>query len=139
MSADKRKVEATEILIVEDSRTQAERLSHTLEKAGDRVRIAGNGAEALESTRKIRPHLIISDVVMPVMDGYTMCRAIKDDGKLRDIPVILLTSLSDTQDVILGVEAGVDYYVTKPYQVEALLSKIQSVLASSPSPGARRP
>ena len=97
------------------------------------MRIAGNGAEALEAVRESRPHLIISDVVMPVMDGYTMCRAIKDDETLSDIPVIILTSLSDSQDVILGVEAGVDYYLTKPYQAEALLSEIETVLASSPS------
>ena len=68
--------------------------------------------------REVRPHLIISDVAMPVMNRYTMCRAIKDDGKLREIPVILLTSLSDTQDVMLGVEAGGDYYMTKPYQTD---------------------
>ena len=70
---------------------------------------------------------------MPVMDGYTMCREIKDDAHLSDIPVIILTSLSDPQDVILGVEAGVDYYLTKPYQAEALLSKIEAILSSMPS------
>ena len=132
MSAYKTKMKASEVLVVEDSRTQAEQLSHTLEKAGYRVRIAGNGAEALDAVRKTRPHLIISDVVMPVMDGYAMCRAIKDDEALSEIPVILLTSLSDSHDVILGVEAGVDYYLTKPCQTEALLSTIESVLASSP-------
>jgi two-component system sensor histidine kinase/response regulator len=132
MSAAKRKVKAIEVLVVEDSRTQAEQLLHTLERAGYRVRTAGNGAEALEAVRKTRPHLIISDVVMPVMDGYTMCRAIKDDEALSDIPVIILTSLSDSQDVILGVEAGVDYYLTKPCRDEALLSRIETVLASSP-------
>jgi two-component system sensor histidine kinase/response regulator len=133
VSAKKTKVKATDVLVVEDSRTQAEQLTHTLERAGYRVRIATNGAEALEAVRESRPHLIISDVVMPVMDGYTMCRAIKDDEALRDIPVIILTSLSDSQDVILGVEAGVDYYLTKPYQAEALLSEIETVLAFSPS------
>ena len=96
------------------------------------MRIAVNGAEALQAVRESRPHLIISDVVMPVMDGYAMCRAIKDDETLSDVPVIILTSLSDPQDVILGVEAGVDYYLTKPYQAEALLSEIEAVLASSP-------
>ena len=95
--------------------------------------MARNGAEGLASVRESRPCLIISDVVMPVMDGYTLCRAIKDDRALSDIPVIILTSLSDPQDVILGVEAGVNYYLTKPYQTEALLSTIESALASSPS------
>lgn len=132
MSSDMRNVNEIEVLVVEDSRTQVEQISYMLERAGYRVRIAGNGAEALEAVRESRPHLIISDVVMPVMDGYTMCRAIKDDEALSDIPVIILTSLSDPQDVILGVEAGVDYYMTKPYHAEALLSEIETVLASSP-------
>jgi len=133
MTSTDRKMTAVEVLVVEDSRTQAEQLLHTLERAGYRVRTAGNGADALEAIRDSRPGLIVSDVVMPVMDGYTMCRAIKEDVNLCDIPVIILTSLSDPKDVILGVEAGVDYYLTKPYQAEALLSKIEAVLASSSS------
>ena len=133
MSADKRKPKTTEVLIVEDSRTQAEQLSHTLEQGGYRVRMAGNGAEALDAIRKTRPHLVISDAMMPVMDGYAMCRAIKNDETLSGIPVIMITSLSDPQDVILGVEAGVDYYLTKPYQTNMLLSAIESTLASFPS------
>ncbi|MGA2481052.1 MAG: response regulator [Spirochaetia bacterium] len=133
MSTQERTVQGFEILVVEDSRTQAVQLSHTLERAGYRVRVAGNGADALKAIRESRPHLVISDVVMPVMDGYTMCREIKDDAHLSDIPVIILTSLSDPQDVILGVEAGVDYYLTKPYQAKALLSKIEAILSSMPS------
>ena len=121
-----------EILVVEDSRTQAEQLSHVLAQAGYRVRVAGNGSAGLESARGKRPLVIISDVMMPVMDGYTMCRLIKDDASLRDIPVIILTSLSDTQDVLLGVEAGVDYYLTKPCSSEALLSTIEKVRSSFP-------
>lgn len=121
-----------EILVVEDSRTQSEQLSHTLVMAGYHVRQASNGVEALMATRNLRPHLIISDVIMPIMDGYTLCRAIKDDESLRNIPVIILTSLSDTRDVLLAIEAGVDYYQTKPYQAEALLSCIDDVLVSFP-------
>ena len=123
----------TEILLVEDSRTQAAQLGHLMEQAGYRVRAAANGAEALEAIAAHRPRLVISDVVMPVMDGYAMCRAIKDNDELRDIPVILLTSLSDPRDVILGVEAGVDYYLTKPYQADTLLSRIASILSMPPS------
>jgi DNA-binding response OmpR family regulator len=130
MSAEKKKVKATDVLIVEDSRTQADQLSYVLERAGYRVRIAGNGAEALEAVRKARPRLVISDVLMPVMDGYAMCRAFKDDGELKTIPVIILSTLSDPQDVILGIDAGVDYYLTKPYEAETLLSKVEAVLAA---------
>jgi signal transduction histidine kinase len=118
------------ILIVEDSRTQAEQLTHTLEDCGYRVAVAANGKEALAAARKRRPRLVISDVLMPVMDGYAMCRAFKDDDELETIPVIILTTLSDPHDVILGIEAGVDYYLTKPCQAKALLSKVEAVLAA---------
>jgi signal transduction histidine kinase len=118
------------ILIVEDSRTQAEQLTHILEERGYLVSVAVNGKEALAAARKHRPLLVISDVLMPVMDGYAMCRAFKDDDGLNTIPVIILSTLSDPQDVILGIEAGVDYYLTKPYQAEELLSKVEAVLAA---------
>ena len=134
MSVDQIRAKSIEILVVEDSKTQAEQLSHTLITAGYRVRLATNGSNALDAIRERHPHLVISDVVMPIMDGYAMCRAIKDEPSLRSIPVIILTSLSETQDVLLGVEAGVDYYLTKPYQPEALLSRIESVLAPVPAP-----
>ncbi|MGA2765386.1 MAG: response regulator [Spirochaetia bacterium] len=133
MSAEKKGTTSTEVLIVEDSTTQATQLSHVLVQGGYNVRIAGNGAEALQAVRETRPDIIISDAVMPVMDGYTMCRIIKDDVHLREIPLILLTSLSDPRDVINGIEAGVDHYLTKPYQADALLSKIEAVLSSAPS------
>ena len=123
---------AIPILVAEDSRTQADQLSHSLRQAGYLVRIAGNGVEALASARENRPRLIISDVVMPVMDGYAMCRSLKEDPSLRDIPVIVLTSLSDPQDVILGIEVGVDYYLTKPCSSEVLLSAIERMLSASP-------
>ena len=123
-----------EILVAEDSRTQAEQISHSLHEAGYRVRIAANGAEALAFVHERRPMLIVSDVVMPVMDGYTMCRTIKEDPFLRDIPVIILTSLSDPQDVLLGIEAGVDYYLTKPCQSSALLTTIEALLSSPALP-----
>ncbi len=121
------------ILIVEDSRTQAEQLKHTLEDRGYHVAVAANGKEALAAALKRRPRLVISDVLMPVMDGYAMCRAFKDDGELKTIPVIILTTLSDPHDVIFGIEAGVDYYLTKPCQAEALLSKVEAVL-TAPQP-----
>ncbi|HUI70732.1 MAG TPA: ATP-binding protein [Spirochaetia bacterium] len=130
MSADARRVKATDILIVEDSRTQAEQLAYILENRGYLVAIATNGEEALAAARKSQPRLVISDVLMPVMDGYAMCRAFKDDDGLKTIPVIMLSTLSDPQDVIFGMDAGVDYYLTKPYQAETLLSKVEAVLAA---------
>ncbi len=131
MSAAHEQAAEALILIVEDSRTQAEHLLHILESSGYRVLAAANGQEALSLARRDPPRLIITDVVMPIMNGYAMCRALKDDDTLNRIPVIMLTSLSDPKDVILGIEAGVDYYLTKPYETDALLSKIKTIVTAS--------
>ncbi|MDP3178859.1 MAG: response regulator, partial [Spirochaetaceae bacterium] len=112
--------EAT-FLIVDDSPTQVQELQYILEKCGHRVQSARNGAEALAMLAKARPTAVISDVVMPVMDGFALCRRIKDDPALGTIPVILLTSLTDPDDVIRGLECGADYYLNKPCH-EAILN-----------------
>ncbi|MBM4464260.1 MAG: response regulator [Chloroflexi bacterium] len=117
------------ILIVEDSLIQAAQLKDLLQKHGYRVTVATNGEEGLATARKRKLDLIITDISMPVMDGYEMCQAIKHDGMLKDIPVILLTVLSDTEDVIRALKAGADYYLTKPYQENHLLSRVESALA----------
>jgi signal transduction histidine kinase len=116
-----------EILIVEDSLTQAEQLRYILEKHDFRVSTAANGREALSAISKQRPLLIISDIVMPEMDGYELCREVKADAALRDIPVILLTALSDPRDVIRGIECGADSFITKPYDEEYLISGIRQI------------
>ena len=117
------------ILIVEDSPTQAAELQDVLQEHGYLVTVANNGQEGLAAARKRKPDLIISDIIMPVMDGYEMCQAIKHDEALGDTPVILLTVLSDTEDVIRALKAGVDYYLTKPYYKNLLLARVESALA----------
>ena len=117
------------ILIIEDSLTQAAQLKDLLQKYGYWVTVATNGEEGLAAARERKPDLIISDIVMPVMDGYEMCQAIKRDGVLKDTPVILLTVLSDTNDVVRALRAGVDYYLTRPYYENHLLSQVESALA----------
>ncbi len=116
------------ILVVEDSPTQAMLLKHLLEKNGYSVLVTSNGKEALDSIQKQKPHLIISDIMMPEMDGYTMCRTIKSDDDYKEIPVILLTMLSDPEDIVKGLEARAEAYVTKPYDDQHLLSKVHSIL-----------
>lgn len=116
------------ILIAEDSRTQAEQLSFLLEQHHYQVTIAANGKQALLAAQTQKPTLIISDVVMPEMDGYELCKAIKSDQKLKDIPVILVTTLSDAQDVIRGLECGADNFIRKPYEERYLLSRIHYLL-----------
>nr|WP_315395151.1 response regulator [uncultured Duganella sp.] len=117
-----------EILIVEDSPTQAERLRRLIQSMRYNARVAGNGRLALEAIRERKPHLVLSDIVMPEMDGYTLCRAIKSDPALRDIPVILVTSLMDPKDIIRGIECGSDNFIRKPYAEDYLLNRIGHML-----------
>jgi two-component system, sensor histidine kinase and response regulator len=119
-----------DILVVEDSAIQAELLRRTLTHYGYSVRIAHHGAHALEIIRERPPTLIVSDITMPVMDGYTMCHAIKNDPALQDIPIILLTALSDPEDIIYGLNAKADNYLTKPYDEDTLLTRIEHLLAN---------
>jgi signal transduction histidine kinase len=121
---------ACEILIVEDSATQALLLQKTLEKNGFRVTAARDGRKALDALAKARPTLIISDIQMPEMDGFELCRTIKADRELKNIPVILLTSLSAPQDIISGLECGAENFVVKPYEEGFLLDRIAMVLAN---------
>ncbi len=118
------------ILIVEDSATQAERLQHVLEEHGYRLSAARNGREALAAIRANAPTLVISDIVMPEMDGYQLCRLLKQDDQFKNLPVILLTSLSDPVDVVRGLEAGADNFVFKPYDEDYLLARIAYLLAN---------
>jgi len=119
-----------EILIVEDSPTQSMRLQHVLERHEYVVRPTRNGREALQALDERLPMLVITDINMPEMDGYELCQRIKDDPKMKELPVILLTSLSDPKDILRGLECGADNFVVKPYDEEFLLSRIQYVLAN---------
>ncbi|MFA6921813.1 MAG: response regulator, partial [Gallionella sp.] len=125
---NKRKNGNTEILIAEDSRTQAELLAFMLKQNGYKVTIAANGKLALQAVQAQKPALLISDIVMPEMDGYALCKAIKSDEKLKDIPVILVTTLSNPEDVIRGLECGADNFIRKPYDERYLLSRIDYLL-----------
>lgn len=117
------------IMIVEDSRVQALELSELLCSNGYDVLLAGNGKEALALSRRVKPSLVLSDVVMPVMDGFTMCRQLKSDPAARGIPVILLTSLAAPEDIVQGLDSGADGYITKPFSADFLLSKVASLLS----------
>jgi len=119
-----------EILVVEDSAIQAELLRRTLTHHGYTVTLAHHGAHALEIARQRPPTLILSDIAMPAMHGYAMCHAIKNDPALQDIPIILLTALSDPEGIIRGLNAKADNYLTKPYDEETLLTRIEHLLAN---------
>jgi PAS domain S-box-containing protein len=121
-----------DILIVEDNRQESDQFRRMLEGKGYAVRSAANGREGLDAARLQKPRLIISDVMMPWMNGYELCRALKDDRKLREVPVILLTTLDDPADIIAGLNAPADFYLTKPFAPESLLSRVSEALLGLP-------
>jgi len=116
------------ILIVEDNRTQSEYLRYILEKEGYPVTITTNGREALYAVQKVRPHLILTDVMMPKMDGYELCSTIKNNPDTSDLPVILVTHLFNPVDVIKGLEVGADNFIIKPYTPDQIYTRIASTL-----------
>jgi PAS domain S-box-containing protein len=121
-------IDAPQILIVEDSQTQAEQLKEHLTTGGYGVTVARNGNEALAAALGSRPALVITDVIMPGMDGFTLCKEIKSQPSLKDVPVIVLTSLSGPQDVLRGLESGADNFIRKPYDDSYLLARVENIL-----------
>jgi sigma-B regulation protein RsbU (phosphoserine phosphatase) len=117
-----------DIVIAEDSRIQAKILERRLTDAGHRVRWGANGKLALDLVREQPPAIIVSDIEMPEMTGYEFCKAVKTDPVLKTIPFILLSTLADPLDIIRGLDAGADNYVTKPYEADYLLGRITSLL-----------
>ncbi|MGA2732447.1 MAG: response regulator [Syntrophobacteraceae bacterium] len=118
-----------EILIVEDSPTQAIELEFILKQNGYRTSVAGNGREALAWLGRKTPDMVISDIVMPELDGYELCRAIRENEKLRAIPVILLSFLSDSRDILKGLESGASNFIVKPYNADHLIQYIRKELS----------
>ncbi len=127
---DKQSKDTIRILVAEDSPTQAEQMKYLLEGQGYPVTIAVNGRRALALARQDKPALIISDVVMPELDGYEFCREVKSDATMKAIPVILVTSLSSPHDVVKGLECGADSFLRKPYNENHLLARIEQVLTN---------
>ena len=128
---------AEQILIVEDSATQAAALAALLEEHGYKTAIARNGEQALERARDEEFSLVLTDVLMPGISGYDVCRRIKSDLGKSDLPVVLLTSLGDPLDIVRGLECGADNYVTKPYDAGRLLARVKSAIARGSTVGAR--
>ena len=121
-----------DILIVEDSPTQAAQMRYMLQAEGYICELAANGREGLAAAREHQPLLIISDIVMPEMDGFEMTRAIKEDRSVGNIPVILVSSLSNPEDVVQAINAGADYYMFKPYDKDFFLTSVKGILDTLP-------
>ena len=121
--------DAPTVLIVEDNAEVRAYLRRHLASAYHLLE-ATNGAEALEQAHAHKPDLVVSDVMMPEMDGAELCRRLKADGALHDVPVILLTAKADEASQVDGLRLGADDYVEKPFSVEVLKARIDSLLAT---------
>ncbi len=122
--------EKTKILIVEDSKTQAIHLKRDLEQNGFYTKVAFDAQQALKLLENDHFHVVISDVIMPGMDGFALCKTIKKKYKKRQISVILLTALQDPEDIIKGLAAGADNFIIKPYDLEVLISRLDYIVAN---------
>ena len=116
---------AISVLIVEDDKNIQDLLQLYLEKEGYAVTIASDGGQGLTKFRAIKPDLVLLDVMMPVMSGWEVCKAIRAESRT---PVIMLTAKSELDDKITGLKAGADDYVTKPFEMRELIARIEAVL-----------
>ncbi len=116
------------VLIVEDSPTQAAQLELLLEVRGFETEVARDAEAALAAVRRQLPDVVVSDIVMPGLSGYDLCRQIKADPASAIVPVILVSSLNEPMDIIKGLECGADNFLTKPYQAEHLIHRVTTLL-----------
>lgn len=116
------------ILLVDDEVDILEIIRYNLVREGYEVFTAHNGAEGLQKAVAVRPHLILLDQMMPVMDGLQTCRAIREHKELKDTMVVFLSALGEEEDQIDGFDAGADDYIAKPVKVKVLLSRIRAIL-----------
>lgn len=117
------------ILVVEDDASILDIISYILEEAGYRVLQAANGAAGLSVLQMLKPDLIMSDIMMPGMDGLTFCAQVQNDADLAHIPFIFLTAKDDKDDIRQGMKLGADDYLTKPFEPEDLLTAVEIRLA----------
>ncbi len=115
----------TTVLVVEDDRNISQLLQMYLEKEGYAVITAFDGGQGLSKFREHKPDLVLLDVMMPVMDGWSVCKAIRAESQ---VPVIMLTAKGETDDKVHGLKAGADDYITKPFEMKEVLARIEAVL-----------
>ncbi|NEQ22968.1 MAG: response regulator, partial [Microcoleus sp. SIO2G3] len=114
------------ILIVDDTLTNLEVLFGCLTDAGFRILVAEDGISAIENAKYALPDLILLDILMPGLDGFETCRRLKADEATAEIPVIFMTALTETVDKVKGFNLGAVDYVTKPFQQEEVLARVQT-------------
>lgn len=113
------------VLVVEDDNNIAELLRLYLQKDGFEVSHAADGGKAVEMAKEIQPDLVLLDIMLPVMDGWQVCRELR---KTMKMPIIMLTAKGETEDKVSGLEMGADDYIVKPFVVKELLARVHAVL-----------
>lgn len=116
------------ILLVEDDPTLSETLRYNLEREGYRVYTAGDGIQALELARREHPDMLLLDVMLPRLDGFSVCRILRQES---DVPILMLTARQDEIDRIAGLELGADDYVSKPFSLGELLARVRAIMRRS--------
>ena len=119
---------AISVLIVEDDNNIAELLQMYLEKEGYAVTIAPDGGQGVSKFRAIKPDLVLLDLMLPVMDGWAVCKTIRAESQ---VPIIMLTAKGDTDSKVMGLKTGADDYITKPFEMKEVLARIEAVLRRS--------
>jgi len=120
------------IAIIEDERDILELIEYNLLKEGFSTICSSDGAEGFKLIKKTLPDLAILDIMLPGMNGLNICKNMKSDPSLKNVPIIIVTAKGDENDIILGLELGADDYVTKPFSPKALVSRVKAVLRRGP-------
>jgi phosphate regulon transcriptional regulator PhoB len=123
------------VLVVEDEAALATMLRYNLEKQGYRVEEAADGQEALTRIAETQPDLVLLDWMLPQMSGLEVCHQIRRRSATRDLPVIMVTARTEDQDAVRGLNTGADDYITKPFNMEALLARMRALLRRRPPRG----
>jgi phosphate regulon transcriptional regulator PhoB len=127
MSAAPSRRSTGRVLVVEDERDVAELLRYNLSKDGYDVVLAANGSDAVKQAHEAHPDVVLLDIMVPQLNGWEICRRLKQDAETRAIPVIMVTGRVEEGDKVLGFEVGADDYVTKPFSFRELLARIRAV------------
>jgi len=117
------------ILVVDDNVDTVELLSKRLRASGYHVEAAQEGGEGLRKVRELHPDLVLLDIMMPNIDGYEVCRRMKEDDRTRDIPVLMLTARTEVSDKVRGLDTGADGYITKPFDYKEVEARVRSLLS----------
>ena len=120
--------DALRVLVVEDERDVAELIRFNLSKEGYDVVVANNGADGLSQASDMQPDVVLLDVMVPQLNGWEVCRRIKQDADTRNIPVIIVSGRTEEGDRVLGFEVGADDYVTKPFSPRELIARVRAVV-----------